>query len=280
MLGGDDGTGPHAFTPAQRDVEQALVEGMKSVPGQQSVQFAAEWDSESIGTDQHEFQRYLTLNAAYSHAGRTATQTRRAYRHPVRTMPAFLLEGAYDEEGPPHGARHRSGRYYNAAATAPVRRFTWRAWLNGPAGYVDGNGFVWPFKEGWQAHLDSPGARGLARLNAFISTVPWHALVPDGQPPVGRLVAEGSGTMDEDDHVAAAATPDGCLLVAYFSPGHASRVVIDTTKLRGPARARWFDPVSGDWTILGAVSNAAPTAFQPPGLNSGGDSDWVLRLEA
>src|SRR4030095_10514744 len=113
MLGGDDGTAPHACGRVQRDVEHALIEGLKSVPGQQSVQFAAEWSSESIGTDQTEFQAPLTLNGDYSHAGRTAPQTRGAYRDPVRTMPAFLLEGAYDEEGPPHGARFRDGRYYN-----------------------------------------------------------------------------------------------------------------------------------------------------------------------
>lgn len=279
MLGGDDGTGSHAFTPAQRDVEQALIDGMKSVAGQQSMQFAAEWDSESIGTDQSEFQRHLTLNAAYSHAGRTAAQTRRAYRDSTRIMPAFLLEGAYDEEGPPHGARRPDGSYYNPAATPPVRRFTWRAWLSGPAGYVDGNGFVWAFKPGWQAHLDSQGAQDLARLNAYILSVPWYALVPDGAAPVGTLIAAGAGTIDEDDHVVAAATPDGALLVAYFSPAHASSVTVDMTKLRAPALARWFDPTSGAYKVHGTVANSAPATFAPPGRNSAGDGDWVLRLD-
>jgi len=280
VLGGDDGTGSHPFTPAQQEVEQALIAGMKSVEHQQSVQFAAEWDTESIGTDESELQQHLTLNGAYSHMGRTATHTRRAYKDTMRKMPAFLLEGAYDEEGPPNGARWRGGPFYNAAATQPVRRFIWRAWLNGVAGYVDGNGFVWPFNPGWKAHLDTPGARDLARLNAFIRSVEWHALVPDGLEPLGRLIIEGAGSLDGDDYVAAAATPAGSLLVAYFGPAHASSAKIDMTRMRSVANARWFDPTTASYTQGGNVSNASAQVFTPPGPNGAGERDWVLRLDA
>jgi hypothetical protein len=282
MLGGDDGTGTHRFTPAQSSVEQALIAGMKSVEGQLSVQFAAEWSSESIGTDQADLQQYLTLNGAYSHAGLTATQARRAYTDATRTMPAFLLEGAYDEEGPPVGARWPGGKYYyNDAATPPVRRFTWRGWLSGIAGYVDGNGFVWPFRSGWKAHLDTQGARDLARLNGFIRSIEWHTLVPDGLGPDGtRIVTQGAGTIDADDHIAAAATPDGSLLIAYFSPAHASSATIDTTRMRSTAVGRWFDPTSASYTAIGEVPNTSARVFTPPRRNSAGDGDWVLRLDA
>jgi len=49
------GTAPHAFNAAQTGVETGLLNGLKSVSGQQSIYFSAEWDSESIGTDQTSF---------------------------------------------------------------------------------------------------------------------------------------------------------------------------------------------------------------------------------
>ena len=55
MMGGDMGTPPNTFNTAQRDVESALLTGLKSVAGQQSTLFSAEWDSESIATDQTDF---------------------------------------------------------------------------------------------------------------------------------------------------------------------------------------------------------------------------------
>jgi hypothetical protein len=274
MLGGDHGSGIHAFTSEQVAVEQAMVDGMLSVTGQQSLQFAAEWHSESIGSDQPTFDRYLTLNGAYSHSGETATQMRRAYADSSQGIrPAFLVEGAYDEEGP-------DGTNSNSNATQPTRRFVWRAWLNGIAGYIQGNGYLWPFQPGWASHLNSQGQQDLARLNAFIRSIRWSELVPDGLGTIGTLVTEGQGLIDQDNYVAAAATPDGSLLVAYFGPSHASSVTIDMSKLRGPARVRWFDPTSGEYVEVGTVPNSGNLNFTPPAANSAGDGDWVLRLDA
>ena len=146
MMGGDYGTPPNPFTTEETSVESALLTGLKSVAGQRSALFSAEWTSESIATDQTDFGAMMTLNGAYSYSGYTVYHGRRAYaRNPVE--PAFLLEEPYDEEGP-------DGTGGNPAATQPVRRFQWWGWLSTIAGYISGNGYVWPFNApGFQAHV-------------------------------------------------------------------------------------------------------------------------------
>lgn len=142
MMGGDLG----AFSPSQTAVESALLAGLKSVPGQQSTQFSAEWDSESIGTDQRSFGSSMTLNGVYSWSGKVSILGRRAYAH-YPTLPAFLLEEPYDEEGP-------DGNSVNPDATQPVRRFQWWELLITIAGYISGNGYIVLFSDAhWKNHL-------------------------------------------------------------------------------------------------------------------------------
>jgi len=132
MIGGDMGTPPNTFNAAQTTVENALLIGLKSVAGQQSTLFSAEWDSQSIATDQTSFGASTTLNGVYSWSGDVNNHGRRAYaRTPVE--PAFLLEEPYDEEGP-------DGTGWNASSTQPVRRFQWWGWLSTIGGYISGNG--------------------------------------------------------------------------------------------------------------------------------------------
>ena len=230
MLGGDYGTGGSPFTAPQLAVEQALLPGMKSVSGQASVNFSAEWNSESIYTDQTDATLLAagTLEGAYSFDGHVNTQARNGYVHSP-AMPTFLLEEPYDEEGP-------DGKNINGVAVQPVRRYQWWGWLSGIGGYISGNGYVWPFNSGWQAHLNTQGAKDMAQLNAFVRSIAWYNLVPSGLGAVPTLVA-GNSSPDANDYVAAAATPDGSLLVAYVPPNNAGNITINMAAMSGPARA-------------------------------------------
>ena len=187
MLGGDYAfDGQSEFSAA----EQAMIDGMLSVAGQQSTLFSNEWQSESIGTDQQPFGRYINLNGCYSWAGDTASVCRRGYAH-TPAIPAFLQEGPFDEEGP-------DGNSFNPSATQPIRRHSWWAWLSAIAGYTFGNGYVWPMNSGYAEHLDTEQTRHHAVLNKFVRSIDWWTLVPDGLGDIGTLVTAGGGTIDTD----------------------------------------------------------------------------------
>lgn len=272
MMGGDMGTRPYTFDAAQTKVESALLVGLKSVPGQLSTLFSAEWTSGSIATDQIVFGRSMSLNGVYDSRGNTNGHGRRAYAR-IPAMPAFLLEEPYDEEGP-------DGNRVNPIATQPVRRFQWWGWLSTIGGYVSGNGYVWPFNAPWRAHLDSQGTRDMSRLNAFIRSIDWYNLVPSGLNGMRTLITAGNSSMISASYVAAAATPNRTLLVAYVPPAHRGSITVDMTALAGAARGRWFDPTSGIYLDIGTdIPNAGTRPFLPPGTNSAGQNDWVLVLD-
>jgi chitodextrinase len=268
MAGGDMGS----FTTAQANVESALLTGLASVAGQQSVELTAEWTSDMIATDQTQFGNLMTLNSSYSWYSGTVIQARRAYAH-TPTLPAFMLEEPYDEEGP-------DGNNYNPSATQPVRRFQWWGWLSTTGGYVSGNGYVWPFNSGWKSHLNTQGAQDMARLNAFMSSIAWYYLVPSGLGGMRTLITAGGGFDNQSNYVAAAATPDGSLLLAYTPPAHTGSITVDMAALSGPVRARWFDPTSSAYAGAGTgLANTGQRVFTPPGINSSGQNDWVLVLD-
>ncbi len=60
MMGGDIGTDDNSFTPEQTAVERVLLTGLQSVPGQQSIYFSAEWNTDSVATDQVDFGTAMT----------------------------------------------------------------------------------------------------------------------------------------------------------------------------------------------------------------------------
>lgn len=291
MLGGDYG----AFTGlGQLEVEQALLAGMQSVQGQASRHFSSEWSSESIYTDQADatLREAGTLEGAYSFRGNVNTYARNGYggfdsdgTTPHAVMPTFLLEEPYDQEGP-------DGNGANSLyATQPVRRFQWWGWLSGVGGYISGNGCVWPFNpstllplspcsDGWQAHLNTQGAQDMARLNAFVRSIAWYNLVPSGLVVMRTLVTD-AGRPDAPEYVAAAATPDSTLLVAYVPPDHTGSITVDMTGMSGPTRARWFNPTTADYTDAAEVPiPGTQMQFTPPSDSRGSDDDdWVLLLE-
>jgi hypothetical protein len=272
MMGGDFGTAPHDFNSAQTAVENALITGLKSVAGQQSTFFSAEWESQSIATDQTSFGTQMTLNGAYSWTGDVSTQGRRAYSY-GSIRPAFLLEEPYDQEGP-------DGNSANPSATQPVRRFQWLGWLSTIGGYISGNGYVWPFNSGWNTYLNTTGAQDMSRLNTFIKSIAWYNLVPSGLNGMKTLITAGAGTLGSANYVTAAATPTGNLLVAYIPPAHSGSITVDMTAMSGVTRARWFDPTNGVYTTSSTtLPNTGTRSFTPTGNNSAGQADWVLILD-
>jgi len=224
-----------------------------------------------VATDQTSFGTSMTLNGAYSWSGDVNTQGRKAFGH-TPAQPAFLLEEPYDEEGP-------DGNSYNPSATQPVRRFQWWGWLSTVGGFISGNGYVWEFGSSWKAHLGTQGATDMGRLNAFIRGIPWQQLAPSSMNGMKNLVTAGGGNPGDAGYVAAAATPSGTLLVAYVPPGHSGTITIDMTAMAGMSRARWFNPTTAAYTMIGSYPNTGPQVFTSPGNNGSGSSDWVLVVD-
>lgn len=271
MLGGDHG----GFNPRQAEAERGLIEGLLAggkggVPKLRS----AEWQSDTIGTDDPDFGGFVTLNGAYTFDGYSAYHARRAYAH-TPVQPAFYLEGPYDEE-------HTDGTNVNPSASPPVRRFQWWGWLGAIGGHVFGNGYVWPFHdEVWKQHLDTQGARDMAVMNAFVQSIAWFTLVPSGLGGQRELITRSGSQEKARDYIAAAASLDGSLLVAYSPPDRWGPFETDLRVMRGPARARWFDPTNGTFTaVADNLPNTAPRSFTPPGRNAAGGNDWVLVVES
>ena len=271
MLLGDMGY----FTISQRNAEAALIRGLKSVPNQQSVFYSSEANSGQNSTDQKDFGNDINLNGTYDWGYRSIPALgRKAYAH-TPTVPAFLLEEPYDEEGP-------DGNSVNPNAIQPVRRFQWWGWLSTIGGYVAGNGYVWPFVDPWKKHLDTPGAVDMEKLNSFIRSIKWWELVPSGLGGMRRLITDGGGADTTANYVAAAATPTGSLLVAYLPPAHEKSIEVDTKGMDKLLFAVWFDPTNGlSSNIYGSpFTNTGRLRFTPPSTNSRGERDWVLVLTA
>lgn len=274
MIGGDSGLGAGtlSFSTAEKNALQAMINGMNGVVGQQSRLFSNEWNGDSIGTDQPDFGRYISLNGCYSWDGNVTSVCRRAYAYSP-ALPAFLQEGPFDEEGP-------DGNGFNPSATQPIRRYSWWSWLSSIAGYTFGNGYVWTMNSGYTSHLNSTQTQHHAFLNNFIKSIDWWTLVPNGLGGIGTLVTAGGGTMNTTSYVAAAANSTGRLLVAYRGPGHTGSFTIDMSRMAGLATARWFDPTNGTYITIGSYANSGTRAFTPLGTNAAGAADWVLILQA
>ena len=166
MILGDMGK----FTEEQRIAEAALIEGLKSVNGQQSVHYSSEPGSGQNSSDQVDFGDQITLNGVYTWGNVNVPHLARLAYSRVPVLPAFLLEEPYDEEGP-------DGNKFNPNAVQPVRRFQWWGWLSTTGGYMAGNGYIWPFIDlWWEKHLDTPATMDMERLNSFIRSVPWNAI--------------------------------------------------------------------------------------------------------
>jgi hypothetical protein len=269
MLLGDYGN----FNDEQKIVEQALIDGLKRVKNQQSVQYTAESHSGENAADNPHFGHEMTLNGVYTWELKVPVPYlgRKGYAHEP-PMPAFLLEEPYDEEGP-------DGNNYNPNATQPVRRFQWWGWLSTIGGYISGNGYVWQFVDPiWQQHLETQGARDMTRLNRFIKSLEWWKLVPAGLNGMKNIIADPANIDTSASYVSAAAARDGSFLVAYIPPAHEGNVKVDVSVLSKRCHAYWFDPADGKYTPAGAVANKSIKEFTPPGKNSTGETDWVLLI--
>jgi len=191
-------------------------------------------------------------------------------------LPAFLGEAHYDLE--------QVGDPTDYGTPAVLRRQAYWTMLCGGTGQFYGNAFTWTFKPGWEKNLDTPGAAQFTHWKTFFASLPWHDLVPD---QTHAVVTAGLGTkgdrstrVSQSDYLTAARTPDGAFVVAYLPTPRT--ITVDMSNLKSPAKATWFDPVSGVYTrtVGPSLPNRESRQFTPPARDHDGDADWVLLLDA
>lgn len=168
-------------------------------------------------------------------------------------------------------------------APSVLRRQEYWAMLSGAVGQIYGNGYTWPFTNGWKEHLDSPGVAQLKLGNALFMAHDWWKLIPDAKHTFvtsGLGSYSASGKVSANFYVTAAVTEDGTCGITYLPQG--GTVTINLASLSGPVTAKWYDPENGTYHAIegSPFPNAGTRGFTSPGNNSGGDDDWVMVLSA
>ncbi len=213
----------------------------------------------------------IELNASYTYYP-TYAQVLADYDRP-NALPTFLVEANYELE-------------HNAADLGTpeiLRRQAYWALLSGAAGQLYGNRYTWPFVDGWQAHLDTPGSAQMTLVKFLFAPRQWWNLIPDQSHTVvtaGYGTFADSGALADNDYATAARTPDGALVMAYLPT--VRTVTVDMTTLGAGAHASWYDPTDGTFTTIAGspFPNVGTRDFTPPGTHGDGSGDWVLVLEA
>ena len=176
----------------------------------------------------------IGLDAAYTYYP-TYAQVLEEYNRPDH-IPVFMVEANYEFE-----------QEYSGPET--LRRQEYWSLLSGASGQLYGNHYTWQFIDGWKDHLDTTGVQELQYVTKLFVDRPWFRLVPDQRH---KLVTAGfgsfssSGSVNDNDYVTAAETPDGKLAIAYLPTRNT--ITVDLTRLKGKITAQWYDPTTGKYT--------------------------------
>ena len=224
----------------------------------------------SSSLDDTNWNGIFTLNATYTYFPTYA----RLWQDYNRTnfLPNFLVEANYEFES-----------LQGPVTTAPIlRKQEYWTMTSGACGQMYGNHYTWPFSDGWQDNLDTPGAAQIKLMQQFFNARAWFDLVPDTNH---LLVVSNYGTYSDSGHVAdndfltAARTHHRSLAIVYTPI--LRQFTVDMSQLSGVAVTRWFDPSIGIFTKISGspFTNSGLQNFTPPGNNNDGDGGWVLVME-
>jgi hypothetical protein len=274
-----DFTPPEGSEGASR--VRAIADGIRAAGATQL--FMAEPSSpDGIPSDVRDFAEVVDQNSFYGYGpggqGAVYQTADRAWRlAPAR--PAWMQEGTYEYED-------NTGAFTRQPWETRRGRF-WSVLAGGTAGDGFGSRDVWQ----WQRlpeSLNTPGAADAGHAFDLFASLPWWQLLPSGTDPgfAGtELVGSGGGTWGEQDYITSALAADHRWLLAYVpvTPVGARAFDIDMSALAGSARARWFDPATGNYVAISDgydYDNTGHRTFMTPDRRRDGTNDWVLVLDS
>lgn len=173
---------------------------------------------------------------------------------------------------PPRPVINAETGYEDAEDGPPLQRaFAWYTAFSAASGYTFGNQKVWKGREGWQAEIDSAGAREVLSCHGEYMRR-WHRTT--AAPAQARVVDPG----EPGEYFVAALrdSADNKVMHAYTANGRAFSLKTDTLDA-GSIRGRWIGPRSCTEQAEFPVSRGPSVLFDPPGAVQFGN-DWVLRL--
>ena len=193
---------------------------------------------------------WLTMDSAYdgdtcpddSMADQIRTETQR-----TPALPVFSIEQRFDAEG--------------ADTTCLADQYLWAA-LGGGVGHSYGNGYIWPFVDGWdtESGIDSEGATVQANAGKLVRSRRFWMFIPDDAHE-SVVAGYGSGAST----VATARASTGETIMAY-APVGGTQTTVDMGRLSGArATAYWYDPATGVATSLGTFGTRGEVDFVSPG---------------
>jgi Putative collagen-binding domain of a collagenase/Protein of unknown function (DUF4038) len=129
-------------------------------------------------------------------------------------------------------------------------------------------GFINLAKHDWRVAIDRPAANQVRHLRHLMESHSYLTRIPDQ-----RLIISDVGKGDA--HIRATRDSEGSYALVYLPKALPITVRLDVIK--GDAvKASWFDPCSGETTVIGTFANKGEMTFTPPGYRP----DWVLVLES
>ncbi len=222
----------------------------------------------------HDKDEWLDVNMGYTY-GAAYSHILPEYQRKDPVRPVILGETGYEDEGN-HIDLLPDGKKGELWTPFRIRRNAWWAVLSGASGFCNGTR-LWRWEKNWRNVLHVASSRQTPHVLRLLQSGPWWRLVPDADH---GFVTAGFGEWKKADYAAAALADDGSFGVVYVPD--ARPFTVDLTKMRGRAKARWFDPSSGAWrTVAGApFAKGGAREFTPPGKNASGAGDWLLVIES
>jgi len=214
--------------------------------------------------DDPTWRPYIKIDSAYTYYP-TYAQVLKEYNR-ENPLPVYMVEANYEDE-------------HDYTGPKTLRRQEYWTMTSGATGQLYGSGWTWPFKPGWESHVDTQGTREFKLMTELFRSSRWYDLVPDQDH---KLLTAGYGTpnpwgsVNDNDYATAARTTDGRLAVVYLPTSRP--ITVDMSQLHPGAIAFWYDPTDGSYRLASPPVGRGQVTFTPPGPNHGGDDDWVLRI--